>query len=128
MAHRVGRCGVAGEREGLAAAAAEILLTARAACARLLPPAGAAEGVERRRVGPDVGERMVLHVPEFQTRNRLRRMTWQHLAGRRDVERAPAPDADTWFWKTRVVIGHHGVDDDLAVMARSQLLDLCGGA
>src|SRR5262249_12417554 len=56
MAHRIGGAGVAGEREGLAAAAAEVLVAARAACARLLQPVGPAEGAERGRGGPDVGE------------------------------------------------------------------------
>jgi len=40
VAHRIGCASVTGEREGLAAAAAEIHLAARAACARLLHPAG----------------------------------------------------------------------------------------
>src|SRR5262245_29911880 len=40
VAYRVGRPRVAGEREGLAPAAAEILLPARAARARLLHPGG----------------------------------------------------------------------------------------
>src|SRR5215472_5726817 len=46
VAHRVGRAGVAGEREGLAAAAAEILSAPRARRARLLHPVGTAEGAE----------------------------------------------------------------------------------
>ena len=41
MADRVGRAGVTGERERLAAAAAEIDLAPRTACARLLHPGGA---------------------------------------------------------------------------------------
>src|SRR5262245_26039996 len=45
VAHRV-RCG--GEREGLAPTTAEIELAARAACARLLHPCGAAEDIEGR--------------------------------------------------------------------------------
>src|SRR2546430_331317 len=40
VAHRVRCGGIAGEREGLAATAAEIELAARAACARLLHPCG----------------------------------------------------------------------------------------
>src|SRR5262249_49138487 len=33
----------------------------------LLHPCGAAEGVEGRRVCPDIGERSLAHVPEFKT-------------------------------------------------------------
>jgi hypothetical protein len=63
VAYRIGCGGVAGEREGLAAAAAEIQLSTRAACARLLHPCGAAEGVEGRGIRPDVRERTLAHVP-----------------------------------------------------------------
>ena len=122
VAHRVGRGRVAGEREGLAAAAAEIQLAARAARARLLHPGGAAEGIEGRRVRPDVGERMLAHVPEFEPGNRFRGVAGQHLAGGRDVERAPAPAADARLRIARVIVRHHRVDDDAAVMARAQIL------
>src|SRR6516225_12432607 len=71
MARRIGGGGVAGQREGLTAAAAEIELATRAARARFLHPRAAAEGIEGRRVRPDIGERMLAHVPEFKTRNRL---------------------------------------------------------
>src|SRR5262249_60948027 len=91
LADRVGSRGVAGEREGLAAAAAEILLAAWAARARLLHPGGAAEGIEGRRVRPDVGERVLAYVPEFEPGNRFRSVAGQHLAGGGDVWRTPAP-------------------------------------
>src|SRR5262245_57248857 len=64
VADRVGRPGIAREQEGLAAAAAKILLPAGTAPARFAHPVGAAEGPERRRVAPDVGERVVAHRPE----------------------------------------------------------------
>ena|SRR5215469_1726875 len=54
VAHRIGCAGIAGERKGLAATAAEVELPTRAACARLLHPCRAAEGVESRRVCPDM--------------------------------------------------------------------------
>src|SRR5262245_42346996 len=94
MTDRIGRARIAGDGEGLAAAAAEIDVTPLAALARLRQPVGAAERHERRRRLPDLGERMVADIPELQLRNAFRRMTGQHLAGRRDVERAPAPAAD----------------------------------
>ena len=59
MTHRIGCAGIAGEGEGLAAAAAEIELAARAACARLLHPCGAAEGIESWGIRPDICERML---------------------------------------------------------------------
>jgi hypothetical protein len=71
LAYRIGCGGIAGEGEGLAAAAAEIEIAARAACAWLLHPCGAAEGIEGRGVCPDVGERMLAHVPEFEAGQRL---------------------------------------------------------
>src|SRR5260370_15220091 len=71
MAHRIGCGGVAGEREGLAAAAAEIELPPRAARARLLHPRAAAEGIEGRRVRPDIGECLLPPGPEFKARNGL---------------------------------------------------------
>src|SRR5229473_3414408 len=101
---RVGRGGVAGQREGLAAATAEIQLAARTARARLLHPGGAAEGVERRGARPDVGERAVAHVPEFEAGDRLGGMAGQHLARRRHVERAAAPTADARLWIAGVVV------------------------
>src|SRR6202035_1349143 len=65
MADRIGGGGVAGERKGLAAAAAEIDVAAGAALARFFHPRCAAESVERRRILPDVGQRMISHRPEF---------------------------------------------------------------
>src|SRR5260370_445054 len=122
MAPRIGRGGVAGERKGLAAAAAEIELSTRAARARLLHPRRAAEGIEGRRVRPDIGERMLAHVPEFKAGNRLGRMAGQHLARWRHVERAPAPAADAGLGIAGIVVRHHRVDDDAAVVARAQVL------
>ena len=128
MADRVGRAGVTGERERLAAAAAEIDLAPRTACARLLHPGGSAEGIEGRRIRPDVGQRVLAHRLEFKTGNRLGSVAGQHLARRRHVQRAPPPTADAWLRKPRVIVGHDRVDDDLAVMPVAQFLDRRGGA
>jgi hypothetical protein len=100
---------------GLAAAAAEIDLAPRTACARLLHPGGSAEGIEGRRIRPDVGERVLAHRPEFKAGNGLGRVAGQHLASRRRVQGAPPPAADAWLRKPRVIVGHDRVDDDLAV-------------
>src|SRR5207244_4177048 len=104
------------------AAAAEIKLAPRAARARLLHPCAAAERVEGRRVRPDIGERTLAHVPEFKAGNRLGGVAGQHLARRRHVERAPTPAADAGLWIAGIVVGHHGVDDDAAVVSRAQFL------
>src|SRR5690242_5882743 len=58
-AGRIGVAGIAGQRKGLAAAAAEIDLAELAAFARLGHPAGAAIAVEGLGVLPDPGDRMV---------------------------------------------------------------------
>src|SRR5262245_47601772 len=117
MAHRVRCSGIADEREGLAATAAEIDLATRATGAWLLHPGGTAKSVESRRVRPNIGERAIAHVPEFEAGNRLGGMTGQHLARRRDIERAPAPAADARLRIAGVVVGHDRVDDDAAVVA-----------
>ena len=69
---------------------------------------------------PDVGERMLAHVPEFEPGNGFGGVARQHLAGRRHVERAPPPAADARLGKARVIIRHHRVDDDAAVMPLAQ--------
>src|SRR4051794_28136539 len=56
MADRIGRRRIAGEREGLAAAAAPIDLAPLAGLARLEHPIGAAEAVEGVGVAPDRAE------------------------------------------------------------------------
>src|SRR3984893_7418423 len=58
-AGRIGIAGIAGQREGLAAAAAEIDFLELAAPARLRHPAGAAIAVEGFGILPDPGDRMV---------------------------------------------------------------------
>src|SRR4029077_17879238 len=85
LAYRIGCGGIACEGERLAAAAAEIELAARAACAWLLHPCGAAEGIEGRGVCPDVGERMLAHVPEFEAGQRLGGTSWPRPPLRRSM-------------------------------------------
>ena len=121
VAHRIGCARIARERKGLAAAAAEIELTTWAACAWLPHPSCTAEGTESRGVCPDIRERSLAHVPELEPGNRLRGMAGQHLACGCYVERAATPAADARFWISRVVVRHHGIDDDPALMPRTQL-------
>ena len=66
FAGRVGRVGIPGQGERLAAAAAPVDLPAVAAAARLGHPVGAPEPVERARVLPDPGERALGHILELQ--------------------------------------------------------------
>src|SRR6266508_2934600 len=119
VTNRVGCSGVAGNGEGLAAAAAEIQLATRTTRARLLHPCGTAEGVEGRGIRPDIGEGTLAHVPEFKAGDRLSRVAGQHLARRRHVERAAAPATDARLWIAGVVVGHDRIDDDAAVVTRA---------
>src|SRR3982750_3769910 len=80
---RVGIAGVAGQRKGLAAAAAKVDLAEFATLARLGHPAGAAIAVEGLGILPDPGNRMVrAHGFEFEPGDALRRVAGQHLARR----------------------------------------------
>ena len=119
VAHGIGCASVTGEREGLATAAAEIQLATRAASAWLLHPCGAAKGVEGRGVRPDVGERMLAHVPECKAGDRLGGVTRQHLPGRRHIKRAAAPTADARLRVAGIVIRNHRIDDDAAMLTRA---------
>src|SRR5580704_3320009 len=76
----VGRGGVAYECQRLAAAAAPVDLAPVARAAGLLHPFRAAEGLEGRIVTPDLGQRVLAHVPELEARNRFRCMAGQSLA------------------------------------------------
>src|SRR4029453_11421167 len=74
-AGRVGIAGVAGQRKGLTAAAAEIDLLEFAALARFRHPAGAAIAVEGFGILPDPGDRMIgAHGFEFESGDALCRM------------------------------------------------------
>jgi hypothetical protein len=67
VADRVGRACVAGQREGLAAAAAEIEFAPLAALARLGQVISAPKRVEAGVVFPDVAQRTVSDRPTFTT-------------------------------------------------------------
>src|SRR5262245_39301394 len=124
MTNRIGGARIASDQESLAAAAAIVLVTSRTGSTGLLHPGLTAEGIERRRVAPDLAERMFANVPEFKIGNDFGGMAGKYLAGRRYVERTTAPTADTGLRKTGVIIGHDRVDDDTAMEARAQHLDL----
>src|SRR5260370_15949691 len=81
-AGRISIAGIAGQREGLAAAAAEIDFPELAAPARLRHPAGAAITVEGLGILPDPGDRMVRsHRFEFESGNGLGGVAGPDLAG-----------------------------------------------
>src|ERR1700733_14267355 len=110
-AGRGGIAGIAGQREGLAAAAAEIDFPELAALARLRHPAGTAITVEGLGVLPDPGDRMIRpHRFEFEPGNGFGGVAGQDLAGRRNVEELPAPAAHAFFRPQRVIVRHHIVD------------------
>ena len=50
-------------------------------------------------------------------------MAGQNLAGRRDVEKLPAPAAHAFLRPQRVIIRHHIVDGENAFQARRGFLD-----
>src|SRR6478609_7490010 len=121
---RIGVGGIAGQRKSLAAAAAEIDLAEFAGLARLLHPAGAAIAVEGLGVLPDPGDRMVgAHRLEVEPGDALGGMAGQHLAGRRDVEKLPAPAAHAFLRPQRVIVGNDVVDRQPALELLARLLD-----
>src|SRR5690242_21383636 len=104
-AGRIGIAGIAGQRKGLAAAAAEIDLAECARLAGLRHPAGAAIAVEGLRVLPDPGDRMIgSYRLEFETSDAFRRVAGQDLARGRNVEELPAPAAHAFLRTQRVVV------------------------
>src|SRR5581483_958749 len=114
-AGRVRVAGIAGQREGLTAAAAKIDLAEFATLAWLGHPPRSAIAVERFRVLPDPGDRMVgAHGFELEPRDALGRMARQDLAGRRDIEELPSPAAHAFLRPQRVVIRHDIVDGENA--------------
>src|SRR5262249_36618603 len=97
MAHRVRGSPIAGKRISLAPAATEIFRAANAAGARLPHPCRAAKCVEGWRLLPNLRKRMLAYGPKFQIGNGLRRMTRQHQAVGRHIERPAPPTTDTRF-------------------------------
>src|SRR4029078_10537280 len=95
------------------------LLPARTGSARFLHPGLAAESVERPRVAPDLTEGMFTRVQKCKTGNDFPSMARKHLAGRRTVDRAAAPAADTGLRKPGEIVGHDRIDDDTAIKARA---------
>src|SRR5580658_5688726 len=65
--------------------------------------------------------------PKFESWDGFGRMTRQHPAGRRYIQRTAPPAANAWLWQPRMIVRYHGVDDDLAVMTPAQFLDRLGG-
>src|SRR5438132_9611942 len=127
-AGRIGVAGVAGQRKGLAAAAAEIDLAEFAALARLRHPAGAAIAVEGFGVLPDPGDGMICSYRlEFEARDAFRRVAGQDFACRRDVEELPAPAAHALLRPQRVIVGHDIVDGEHALEPNLGLLDDAAG-
>src|SRR5258708_36456506 len=91
MADRIGGACIAGECEGLAAAAAGIDVAASAALARLRQEARAAEGVEGGVGFPDVPQRMVFYRAEIDAPERVCRVSRQNTSRPRHTGRAAEP-------------------------------------
>ena len=122
MAHRIGGPRIPGQRKGLAAAAAEILLAPRTAPARLR----ASSPAEGRNAGESS------RCPQGHGRERSRTRAGNNSAawhgstlpaGVTLSDRRPQPPTQG-FGKTRIVVRHHRVDNDFAAMLGAQHLDL----
>src|SRR4029077_3467530 len=123
-AGRIGIAGIARERKGLAAAAAEIDFPELAALARLLHPAGAAIAIEGFRILPDPGDRMIgAHRFEFEPGDAFGGVAGQDRAGGRNVEELPAPAAHAFLWPQRVIVGNHVIDRERALQPGLRFLD-----
>src|SRR5690348_16865306 len=121
---RIGISGIARQRKGLAAAAAEIDLPELAALARLGHPGRAAIAVEGLRVLPDPGDRMIgAYGLEFEARDAFRRMAGQDLAARRDVEELPAPAAHAFLRPQRVIVRYDVIDGQRALQPLARFAD-----
>src|SRR5436190_11742518 len=123
-AGRIGIAGVAGQRKGLAAAAAEIHFPEFAALAWLGHPTGAAIAVEGFGVLPDPGDRTIgAYGFEFEPGDALRGVAGQDLARRRNVEELPAPAAHAFLRPQRVIIRNHIIDRESALQPHGGFLD-----
>ena len=106
-ARRIRAGGVAGECVRLAAAAAEVLLPARAGAAGAGHPAGATETLEGRGVVPDPGERTVADVGRVQVRQGGGGRAGQRRAVGRDGEGDRSPPSHAGFGDAVEVVGDH---------------------
>src|SRR5690606_38341780 len=110
-AYRVGIVGIAGKHEGLAAAAAEILLFFIATAAGLGHPVVATIFVETEGVLPDVLDAVLAHIGELY-RQLPRAVAGQGGAVRGDVEKQVAPAVHAGLGALFVIVGRH--EDQLA--------------
>src|SRR5690606_23702423 len=115
-AYRIGVGGVAGEHEGLAAAAAKILLLLIATAAGLRHPVVTTKFVEAEGVAPDVLDAVLAHVWKFY-RQLSGTVAWQCCAVRGDVEKEVAPATHAGLGALLVIVGGH--EDQLAGMVFS---------
>ncbi|CAH0311298.1 hypothetical protein SRABI70_04737 [Pseudomonas sp. Bi70] len=113
-AHRVGIAGIAGEHEGLAAAAAEILFLFIARAARLGHPGKTAIAVEAERVVPDMLQAVLAHVGKGD-RQLARAMAGQGGAVRGNGQENTAPAIHAGLGALLVVVRSH--EDQLARVA-----------
>ncbi len=119
----IGRLGLPGKGESLAAAAAEIQLPPGAAAAGLGHPLGAAERLESGAAMPDLGQRLVLDVVEGEGGDGFGRMAGQDLAGWRHVQVLLAPAAHAGLGVAGVVVRHDIVDHQHALQPLLCCLD-----
>lgn len=123
----VGGGGVAGEEQGLAAAAAEVESAAIACVAWSLHPGFAAEFLEGIASVPDFGKRLVFHVGKLQAGDDFCGVTGKCFAARRDEHELAAPATHAGLGIFCVVIGNDGLDADFAAEAFFGSFDLDEG-
>ena len=109
-ARGVGVRRVAGEQEGLAAAAAEVLLLLVATAAGRAHPFVATEFLEGGRLVPQPGEALVAHRGEFQPLDHARLLAGHGDAVRGDGEVDRAPAVHARLGAALVVVGDDEVD------------------
>ena len=119
----VGAVCVAGEREGLAAAACPVDFAPLARAAWLRHPSGSAKSLKGRGATPDLPQACLPDGGKLQSRQGLRRVARQYFTGWADIQETPAPAAHAGFWPVGVIVRHDIIDDQSASQPSTSRLD-----
>lgn len=117
-AHRVGGAGIAGQHEGLAAAAAVVLFLVFAGAAGFRQPGGAAKAVEQVGLVPDGGQILLADIGEFEAGQHARRVAGQGEAVGRHREKDFAPAVHAFLRAAFLVI--RGNEENLHFFAQAR--------
>src|ERR1700678_1375668 len=127
MTRRVGCGGIAGDRERLTAAAAEIDLAPIAAPAGLLHPVRAAERLEGLAPAPDVRQRPIPNIFEHEAGERLCGMARQRASRRRDDDDRPGPSAHAGLRPRGIMVVSDKVETQDACQTLFRFVDYLRG-